>query len=313
VKTKTNRLIILVAVALVVIVGTITGIAIYRDRVAPFKITVVAVDDATINMGYFLKRVALSGGDPMLVLQRLAEEELLRQVATEPPYSITVSEDDMDILARDLARGENETIDEMEFREWYRQELNETGLSDSEYRELLTSVVLERRMSDYLGERVPTVAEQVLVHMIPVEDRSTGDRVKAEHDAGEEFATLARVYSVSPTVAEKGGELGWFPRGVLDSQTDRVAFGLETGEGSEPFYSGEQIVVLMVSDRVAARQIEDQSLQILRSRALQKWYAEVSSSHEVKYYGFEKGYDSETNAWVLWQLQRMQRGERNSE
>jgi parvulin-like peptidyl-prolyl isomerase len=50
---------------------------------------------------------------------------------------------------------------------------------------------------------------------------------------GEDFAELAEVYSQGPT-AEKGGDLGFFGRGVMDSAFEATAFALDQGEISEP-------------------------------------------------------------------------------
>ncbi len=88
------------------------------------------------------------------------KEEIIKQVVTKPPYSITVTEQDIDQFARDIARGKNKTIAENEFREWYRQQMNESSLSDAEFKDLLRAKLLSLRMSKYLGERVPTIADR---------------------------------------------------------------------------------------------------------------------------------------------------------
>jgi peptidyl-prolyl cis-trans isomerase D len=54
--------------------------------------------------------------------------------------------------------------------------------------------------------------------------------------AGEDFAELAEVFSQGPT-AEKGGDLGFFGRGDMDSVFEATAFALEEGEISEPIRS----------------------------------------------------------------------------
>ena len=63
------------------------------------------------------------------------KEEIIKQTVTKPPYSISVTERDIDHFARDIAQGKNKTITEDEFREWYRQQLNESSLSEAEFRD----------------------------------------------------------------------------------------------------------------------------------------------------------------------------------
>lgn len=52
------------------------------------------------------------------------------------------------------------------------------------------------------------------------------DRLRALVLAGERFADIASKHSDCP---ENGGELGWFPRGVMVEEFDRVAFSAPTG------------------------------------------------------------------------------------
>jgi foldase protein PrsA len=248
----------------------------------------------------------MSGEPSLTTLQALTKEEIIKQSVTKPPYNITVTEQEIDQFAREIARGRSKTIEEDEFKEWYRQQLNESRLSDAEFRDLMKTRLLSMRMSKYLGDKVPTVAEQVFVHMVLLKDLATGKEVKQKFDAGEDFAALAREYSVDPKSKESGGVVGWIPRGVLDPGFDDVAFELGVGRSSAPMYIDKHtVVVIMISDKVAARAIEAPLLKIIKSKALDKWLKEQRQYHKVKYRGFKNGYDTETDAWVQWQLQRM--------
>jgi foldase protein PrsA len=304
-----KRKFIIIAVTAVVIVGSIAGVAIYRDRVAPFNTVVVEVDGTLINMRYFVKRVAMYGGDAMGMLQLLSREEILKTTATKPPYNISVTEQDIDKYARNLAGGGTQAIDEAEYGEWFRQQLNETRLSESEYRDLLRTSLLSRRMSELLGEQLPTASEQVFIHMIPVADQRTATEVKEKHDAGADFAALAREYSLDANLGEKGGGVGWFARGVLDYRFDAAAFNLRVGESSAPIpFDEEKFAIIMISEKVAIREMDEQSLTVTRAAALEQWHNEESENHIVQFHGFTNGYDSQTDAWVQWQVARMKRG-----
>lgn len=300
---------IILAVAVAVIIGVIAGIAIYQNRLAPFRTTVLVVGDTSISMGYFLKRIHMFGGKPMAMLQILTREEIIKQVAPKPPYSINISEEDIDEFLKGIARGESDTITEKEFKEWYRQRLNESRLSESEFRELMRTNLLSQRLHGYLAERVPTVAEQVHLHMIPVKDLSVAEMIKGRLDAGEEFAELAREVLSDEKLTENGGDFGWFPRGALAPEIAQAAFDdLDIGEASEPInLGGQNFVVVMVSERVAAREIDEDSMQSIKSKALAEWLKEEQQYHKVEFHGFNNGYDSETDAWVQWQLQRMRK------
>jgi len=300
---------IILAVVVVLIIGGIAGFAIYQDRVAPFRTIVLVVDDHSIPMRYFLKRVHLSGREAMTLFQTLMREEIIKQVAPKPPYNIDVREEDIDRYLRDTARGDSDAIEESDFKEWYRQQLNESRLSNAEFRDLARTNLLTRRLSEYLAEKVPTVAAQVHLHMIPVSEYQAAIKVKERLDAGEDFATLAREVSSDEGLKERGGDLGWFPRGALSPEITQTAFDeLDVNEASEPLYLDDRtFVVVMVSEKAAAREIDDGPLQMIKARVLDEWLKEENKYHKVEFHGFKNGYDSETNAWVQWQLQRMKR------
>ena len=130
----------------------------YEEVLAPFRRTIIKVDDITINMDYFLVRTRLADADAMDMLLVLTNELLIKIEA--PRYVAKVSSEDIDQELRRIASGKGETISEIEFKEWYRQLLNENDLSDSEYKEIVATSLLAARLHDYLAERVDTVAEQ---------------------------------------------------------------------------------------------------------------------------------------------------------
>ena len=300
---------IVIAAAAIVVVGAIAVVAIYRDRVAPFRTAILVVGDTSIEMRYFLKRILLSDETPQVILQSLIREEIVKQSAPRPPYNIKVADGEVDRFLRELAQDESETMSDSEFEEWYRQQLNESRLSDAEFRDLSRTSLLALRMTEYLSERVPTVGEQVHLNMIAVGDLAAAKEVKERLEAGEDFAALAREVSLDEETKEKGGDFGWIPRGAQGSSLTRVVFDeLDVGEVSEPLYLDEQIfVVVVVTEKVASREIEEDALRNIKARVLDEWIKEERQYQKVEIHGFNNGYDSETDAWVNWQLQRMKR------
>ncbi len=310
-KGRWTGLIIVSAVFALILV--IIGVSYYLSDDAKYRrLTLITVDDTSITMDYFLKRTWLSGATPVSMLQALANEQLIKLGA--PQYVGEVTAEDIDQELRRIAQGENATISEKEFKEWYRQLLNESGLSDSEYKEMVAASLLATRLQQYLAERMPTVAEQVHLHSILVETSKEAEKLRARWEAGEDFADLAREVSLDGESKEKGGDLGWFPRGVLDSNLEEAAFSLSTGNVSQPIPiwsdttdpdTGEPssaivgYYLLMVSEKADARELDENSLQALRSRVLEGWLSEEMKFHEIK-----ASINYETVAWINWQLSK---------
>jgi parvulin-like peptidyl-prolyl isomerase len=304
--TSRTRILILAAVA-VVVIGIIAFVAIYGSKRAPFRATVLEVDNASIKMDYFLKRIFLTRGDPGVVLQMLANEQIITQTATQPPYNIRITEEDIDQFLRDIASGEGQTSGEGEFKAWYRQELEQTRFTDAEYRYLVRNNLLRQGLTRYLVERIPTVAEQV--HLFIIIQQTTEDAlvVRQRLEEGEDFITLARELNIDEELKEQGGDLGWLPRIALAENLARVAFDeLDVGQHSEPLVVSQQFVaIIMVAEKAAARQIDEQMFQNLKANILERWLQQELPYHRVVVHGLNNGYDAETEAWIQWQLQKM--------
>ncbi len=309
VSRRTAFIIAGVVIALILI---ILGIAYYPTYIAPYQISVVTVDDVSIRMDYFIKRTRAAGSDPMAMLGNIAREEIVKMAA--PQFGIEFSEEDIDQELRRIAGGESGTISESEFKEWYRQRLNETELSGSEYREILSTSLMASKIHQYLAARMPTVAEQAHIHVMLLESQKEAEKAMARLEAGEDFAAIARELSLDASTRDDGGDIGWVPRGVINPQIEYAAWELETDKLSEPLivYNTDDpsaiepigYYLILVSERADSREVAEEYIPTLQSKLLDAWFAEEMQYHEIKYHGLNNGFDSETYAWINWQLSK---------
>lgn len=72
-----------------------------------------------------------------------------------------------------------------------------------------------------------TRAEMVRARQIIVVDQAAADQLLAELNAGADFAALAGERSLDGNSKDKGGELGWVPRGNNPPEWDEAAFSAE--------------------------------------------------------------------------------------
>ena len=295
----------IIGAVVIALMLAILGGGYYWNYVRPLQRTIITVDDTPILMDYFIKRTKLQGAAPMAMLDTLASEQIIKQEA--PRYGITVSPEDITQELRRAARGESETISESEFQAWYREQINESRFSDSEFREIVAVNISMARLHEYFAERMPTVAEHVHLQAIMVEGYENAQQAKTRMDEGEAFADLAKEVSLDEQTKETGGDLGWIARGVLDSRLDNVIFSLDISQVSMPVPAEPQptaegrYFLFMVSEKADARELDEISQQIVRGRALETWLAEEKQLHEIKY-----NFNSEINAWIMWQLSKLE-------
>jgi peptidyl-prolyl cis-trans isomerase SurA len=133
-------------------------------------------------------------------------------------------------------------------------------ISDDEIRSFF------QQRGEELGSRPETVEfDQVVLGPRPSEEArnaalTEANEIRARLVDGEDFAQLARRLSADPGSRERGGELGWFRRGRMVPEFDRVAFALRPGEISQVVETSFGFHIIRV-DRV--RGAERQARHIL--------------------------------------------------
>ena len=74
---------------------------------------------------------------------------------------------------------------------------------------------------------------QVKASHILVGSIELANEIKAKLDDGFDFEALAEQYSKCPS-KKKGGNLGWFSRGMMVREFEKAAFSMKVGEVSDP-------------------------------------------------------------------------------
>jgi peptidyl-prolyl cis-trans isomerase C len=95
--------------------------------------------------------------------------------------------------------------------------------------------------------------EIMRVSHILVATRQEADAVALEIANGAKFDEIARARSVDPT-AQRGGDIGYFPKGQLMPEFENACAALEVGEVSDPFRTSLGYHVVMLTDRRAPQQ-----------------------------------------------------------
>jgi foldase protein PrsA len=172
-------------------------------------------------------------------------------------------------------------VDETTYETVYQAEIMRSGLTESQYREVITAEVLRKKVLAKFEGEVPASAESVLYRQIVVATQSEADAIRSQIEGGADFAQLAKEKSLDTVTKDTGGDAGWVPRGLLEMALEDTLFGLEV-EGLATHTLPNGALVLQVTEKEADRAIDDAKKPELSQKAFQDWLTEKRDALEIK-------------------------------
>lgn len=195
----------------------------------------------------------------------------------------------------------------------FEQMLQERGITLAEWRgELEEGLLIEKvaRQAAYQGlraeeEEIQTFFEehreefdrpaQVRARQIVVGSEAEGQEMLGLLRQGQPFAEVARSHSLSPD-SEEGGDLGFFARGDMPPEFERVVFSIPVGRISELVKSEYGFHIFLVEERRnAVRLTMDDVREEIRRRIL-------AEKEEVAYEEWLNGLRGRATIEVNWSL-----------
>jgi len=217
--------------------------------------------------------IATQGDYKAQILQALIDRRLLANDARDHGASLDPSAVEAKVEELAKALGGNEAMGAWLASNSYTLDALKASLGE----EMLSEQTVRR-----LTDAVPTSAEQVHARHILVASQDQAEAIRAKVLAGGDFATLAQTYSMDLSTRLAGGDLGWFPRGVLTTpEVEAAAFALQPGEVSAVVQSRLGFHVIEVIER-GQRPLSPDALQQFHEKAVEDWLAEQRKSARIE-------------------------------
>ncbi|MGE3272151.1 MAG: peptidylprolyl isomerase [Chloroflexota bacterium] len=190
-----------------------------------------------------------------------------------------------------------------EFEAAYQKFLDRAGLSKEAYRELKRAELARDKLRDDIAKNVPRTEEMVHARHILVDNEDSLKQVQEKLAAGTPFDQVAAEFSTDPGSREKGGDLGWFPRGQMNAPFEAAAFSQPIGDIGEPVQSPNGYHIIQVLEKDPEHPLTPQQIEGKASQAYQAWYAGVRNGENVK-----NELTPEGRAWILRQVRAANAG-----
>ena len=208
------------------------------------------------------------------ILDAMIEQTLVSQDAARAGVHISDA-----VVEQHVQEAADEAGGEAAFLAW----LEEWGETYADSRARVRAGLIGAAMAERAVSSVPEAAEQVRARHILVDSADQARELRARLDDGADFATLAAQHSQDASTRNHGGDLGYFPRGILIiSEVEEAAFGLQPGEISDVVASKLGYHIVLVVERELARPIADEDLQFLREQAVQQWIQTLWDQAEIE-------------------------------
>jgi foldase protein PrsA len=168
-------------------------------------------------------------------------------------------------------------------REAFEARLVSNNLTAEEYREQVRANVVAQRVQMQMPVDIPDTLEHVHARHILVATQAEAEAILAQLREGADFGTLAQTYSLDVSTRDRGGDLGFFPRGLLLApELEEAAFALAPAQISDVVHSdllGYHIVQVLEREE---RPTDEQNLELIRTNQINLWREQLWAGASIE-------------------------------
>ena len=206
------------------------------------------------------------------ILDSMIDQVLIEQAAAREGIVVPMEkvETEMTRLIGDNA---------IQFDDW----LKANNMTRESFKAQLQRQLLSAAFQEYIvGSAAPQV-EQVHARHILVTSEAEAMDILVKLRAGESFANLAKEYSQDRASKDLGGDLGFFPRGIMPEELEAVAFALSPGQVSGIVKSDFGCHIIEVVEQDPNRTVAEEMLAAWRQNKFTDWLAEERAAAKIEY------------------------------
>lgn len=206
------------------------------------------------------------------ILDAMIDQTLIEQAAAREGIVVPMEkvEAEMSRLIGDEA---------IKFDEW----LAANNMTRDGFKTQLQRQLLSAAFQEYIVGSLPPEVEQVHARHILVMSEDEAMDILVKLNSGQSFAALAQEYSQDRATKDQGGDLGFFPRGIMPVEIELVAFALNPGQVSGIVKSDFGYHIIQVVERDPKRQVAEEMLTAWRQSKFMQWLEGQRATAKIEY------------------------------
>jgi foldase protein PrsA len=206
-------------------------------------------------------------------LESIIDLVLIEQAAAS--MGVTVESDELSARVKaDIEAGGGQAA----FDDW----LEATGQTEVAYTKMVRESMVTQRVMDAVASGVAREFEQVHARHIAVYTEEEAQAIADRVEQGAGFEAVARELSEDDATRENGGDLGWFPRGLVERELEEVAFALQPGEVSGPVFYSDAYHVIQVVELDSERRLPPELRARFVLATFEEWLDEERAKAEIE-------------------------------
>ncbi len=206
------------------------------------------------------------------ILDSIIDQILIEQAAAREGIVVPMEKVDTEmnrLIGEDAAK----------FDEW----LQANDMTRESFKAQLQRQLISAAFQEFIvGASAPEVEQVHARHILLASENEAMD-VLVKLRAGESFSTLAQAYSQDRASKDQGGDLGFFPRGIMPVEIEQVAFALNPGQVSGIVKTDFGYHIIEVVEKDPKRVLAEEMLTAWRQNKFIDWLDEERAKAKIEY------------------------------
>lgn len=155
--------------------------------------------------------------------------------------------------------------------------------------------VLYKYFGSVTSKDVFAKASHILINQFGSDEKNLEEANKLYNrlDAGENFSALAKEFSTDQGSAKKGGDLGYFAKGMMVKEFENACFNGKVGEVQKPIKTNYGYHIIKVTDRTDKKYVVEKIVNKIKQSASSK-DRNYNNANDFSYLAKKNDFDQET-------------------